>query len=110
MNLFSMLFLVSSLIGVFMGCFVYFQGTKKPLHNIFMAMCQFGSWMSFVQFMTLQSGDPKTALFWTRSMVLGFFLPPVLLRFGSSHSFRLGPRAHLCVNAYCDAGFKANRK
>jgi PAS domain S-box-containing protein len=81
MTTFATLLLLNSLAGVFLGCFVYFQSTKKPVHKAFMVLCHIYAYMCFVQFMTLQSPDLQAALFWSKAIIFGFLTLPVTLHF-----------------------------
>ena len=88
MTTFSTLLLLSSLAGVFLGFFVYFQSTKKPVHKAFMVLCCIYAYMCFIRFMTLQSHDPRAALFWSKAIVFGFLTLPVTLHFAMIYTGR----------------------
>lgn len=88
MTAFATLLLLNSLASVFLGCFVYFQSTKKPVHKAFMVLCCIYAYICFIQFMTLQSHNPQAALFWSKAVIFGFLIPPVTLHFATIYTGR----------------------
>ncbi len=88
MTTFTTLLLLNSLASVFLGCFVYFQSTTKPVYKAFMVLCCIYAYMCFIQFMTLQSPDPQAALFWSKAVILGFFTLPIMVHFAMIYTGR----------------------
>jgi PAS domain S-box-containing protein len=88
MTTFATLLLLNSLAGLFLGCFVTFQSTKKPVHKAFMVLCCIYAYMCLIQFMTLQSHNPQAALFWSKAVLFGFFTLPIMVHFAMIYTGR----------------------
>jgi PAS domain S-box-containing protein len=76
-SLFAIVCLASGVVCFFWGAFVYSQSSKKALHKVFAVMCQVCACVNFTQFMTLQSSDPHTALFWAKITCVSFLSLPL---------------------------------
>ncbi len=92
MNIVAFLFLFGAVGVFFVGAFVYSQSSKKALHKVFGLMCQVCACANFTLFMTIQSGDPHTALFWAKITCVSFLSLPLtfhltMLYTGRSISF-----------------------
>jgi two-component system sensor histidine kinase/response regulator len=77
-SIFAILCLASGAACFFLGAFVYSQSSRKALHKVFALMCQVCACVNFTQFMTIQSGDPHTALFWARITCVSFLSFPLM--------------------------------
>jgi len=80
-NIFALLSLVSSVLILSLGIFVFDQNRKSPRHIIFLLLCGFASWWAFAEFMMLGAESFATAYFWMKATALWTFVPPLVLNF-----------------------------
>ena len=95
MSLFAWLSLLSAVVIILLGNFVYYRDPKHPLNKIFMVFCISSAYWSFTEFGYRQAGDYATARLWFK---LGSFWPfgiAILLHFVlvfTGQWRRFGPR------------------
>ncbi|MBN1849555.1 MAG: response regulator [Deltaproteobacteria bacterium] len=81
MLIFPLISLFSAIICLSVGIFVYFNSRKRLVHKLFWVLCLFNAYWGLVEFMTRQSGDIDTALFWVRVGAFVILTVPVALHF-----------------------------
>jgi PAS domain S-box-containing protein len=81
MNIFDLQSLIAFLVALFLGNFVYFKNPKDRLNRIFMLLCLFNAYASFVDFEFRRAHNYETALFWARAGAFWWVIIPLLLHF-----------------------------
>lgn len=61
MNVFAVIFLITSWICFFLGCWVFFQDTRNTLNRLFMLLSVIASYLAFMEFGNLQAQNPNIA-------------------------------------------------
>ncbi|MGB8219874.1 MAG: PAS domain S-box protein [Methanoregula sp.] len=80
-NIFALLSIVSGVLILSLGVFVFDQNRKSPQHIIFLFLCGFASWWAFAESMMLGAESFATAGFWMKATALWTFVPPLALNF-----------------------------
>ncbi len=80
-NIFALLSLVSSVLILSLGIFVFEENRKSPGHILFLLLCGFASWWAFTESMMLGAESFATAGFWMKATALWTFVPPLALNF-----------------------------
>jgi PAS domain S-box-containing protein len=80
-NIFAFLSLVSGVLILSLGIFVYEENRKSLQHILFLLLCGVASWWSFAEFMMLGAESFATAGFWMKATALWTFVPPLALNF-----------------------------
>jgi PAS domain S-box-containing protein len=80
-NIFALLSLVSGVLILSLGIFVFDQNRKSPQHIIFLLLGVFASWWAFAESMMLGAESFATAGFWMKATALWTFVPPLALNF-----------------------------
>jgi hypothetical protein len=62
MNVFALIFLITSWICFFLGSSVFFQDTRNTLNRLFMLLSVVASYLAFMEFGNLQAQNPNIAL------------------------------------------------
>ena len=62
MNVFALIFLITSWICFFLGSSVFFQDTRNTLNRLFMLLSVVASYLTFMEFGNLQAQNPNIAL------------------------------------------------
>jgi PAS domain S-box-containing protein len=80
-NIFALLSIVSGVLILSLGVFVFDQNRKSPQHIIFLFLCGVASWWAFAESMMLGAESFATAGFWMKATALWTFVPPLALNF-----------------------------
>jgi len=62
MNFFAVIFLLTTWICFFLGCWVFFQDTRNTLNRLFMLLSVVASYLAFMEFGNLQAQNSNMAL------------------------------------------------
>ena len=62
MNVFALIFLITSWICFFLGSSVFFRDTRNTLNGLFMLLSVVASYLAFMEFGNLQAQNPNIAL------------------------------------------------
>ncbi len=92
MNYYALISFLISLVSVFFGLFVFEKHKKSPLNRIFLILCLFLSYSTFVEFMYRQSDIRDTAVFWIRLNSFWPFIFPIILHFVLVLTERIGKK------------------
>jgi len=78
-NIFALFSLLSALVCLSLGWFVFHQGSGKALNRVGALFCVSAAWWAFTQFGYHQAGSLETARFWLKLGLLWQFTIPLLL-------------------------------
>lgn len=79
MNPFAILSLLSSVITIFLGNFIYYKNPNNRLNQLIGVLCFLVAYLSFVEFGLRQAETIYTAYYWLKATFLWPFLTPLLL-------------------------------
>lgn len=81
MQLFAFLSLISSIIVLALGIFVYSQKRKSPLNQVFLFLCIMAFYWAFTESMLRDADSISSAYMWMKLTVLWTFIPAAALHF-----------------------------
>ena len=81
MSVFALLSLLSAVIIVFVGNFVYYKDPKNQLNKIFLVFYVLCAYWAFTEFAYRQAGDYDTARLWLKTGSFWPFAMAILLHF-----------------------------
>lgn len=79
MNPYAILSLLSSIITIFLGNFIYYKNPNNRLNQLIAVLCFLVAYLSFVEFGLRQAETIFTAYYWLKATFLWPFLTPLLL-------------------------------
>ena len=81
MNPFAIPSLLSSLVALFLGGFVYSKNSHGRTNRIFLVFCLLAAYAGFTEFMLRNAGTPEEAVIWRRSGAFWPFVIAVIVHF-----------------------------
>ncbi len=81
MNFFALISLLSSLVTIFLGNFVYYKNPKNTLNKLFMLFYLSTAYLAFTEFGYRQADTFETAYFWIKASAFWAVAPSFLLHF-----------------------------
>lgn len=79
MNPYAILSLISSVVTIFLGNFIYYKNPNNRLNQLLAVLCFLVAYLSFVEFGLRQAETISTAYYWLKATFLWPFLTPLLL-------------------------------
>ena len=79
MNPYAFISLISSIIALFLGNFIYYKNPNNRLNKLIAIICVLVAYLAFVEFGLRDSETISTAYFWLKASSLWAFLTPILL-------------------------------
>ena len=77
MEIYSLTALINAITSFVLGIFVYFKNKKAPINKTFALFAFAVFFWSFSYFLWQIAKDPQSALFWSRSLILGAIFIPI---------------------------------
>ena len=77
MEIYSLTALITAITSFVLGIFVYFKNKKAPINKTFALFAFAVFFWSFSYFLWQIAKDPQSALFWSRSLILGAIFIPI---------------------------------
>jgi PAS domain S-box-containing protein len=79
MNPYAFISLLSSIVAIFLGNFIYYKNPNNRLNKLIAVLCFLVAYLAFIEFGLRQSETISTAYIWLKATFLWPFLMPLLL-------------------------------
>ena len=79
MNPYAFISLLSSIVALFLGNFIYYKNPNNRLNKLIAILCFLVAYLAFIEFGLRQSETISTAYIWLKATFLWPFLMPLLL-------------------------------